>query len=463
MNRNKSMRVVGRRFPKTDGIDKVTGVALFGADVKVPGTLYARVLRSPFAHANIRKINTSRAEAVPGVKAVITGEDFAYSLNESGDPPSALENQAREKIMARTKVLFQGHPVAAVAATSAMIAEDALNLIEVNYDPLPHVLDLPAAMRPDAPLLHRDLHTRGTHNTAGGPSNIAEHQEFVRGDVDEALKNAHIIVERTFHSSTVHHGYIEPDSEMAWVRPDGSVLVWANTQALHVQRRDLSSVLGIPINKIKVIPTEVGGAFGGKESVRVSALCVALSRKVRLPVRLSLSREEIIRAGWPSTAIECSLKVGADRAGNITAIKANIAFNSGAFPGAPIQSVVRRVFSHYRVPNLRVDAFDVVTNRPPIAAYRAPGATPTAFGLESIIDELADRVGMDPLEFRLRNVSRAGDLMPDGATLSTINFEQVLERVSQHPCWTTLERAQPRARARRGDVDDAWGHDQLSP
>ena len=437
MNEKIPMRVVGQRFPKPDGIDKVTGLALFGADVTAPGMLFARVLRSPHAHGNIRTIDTSRAEAVPGVRAVITGEDFSYPLNESGNPPSALENQSREKILARTKVLFQGHPVAVVAATSALIAEDALKLIDVQYDPLPHVLDLDAAMQPDAPLLHDDLRTKGPSDTGTGPSNVAEHQEFVRGDVDEALDNAHITVERTFQSGTVHHGYIEPDSEMAWVRPDGRVTVWANTQALHVQRRELSTVLGIPISKITVVPTEVGGAFGGKESIRISALCVALSRKARLPVRLSLSREEILQAGWPSTAIECWLKVGADRDGNITGIKARINFNSGAYPGAPIPSAVRRVFSHYRVANLRVDAFDVVTNRPPITAYRAPGATPTAFALESIIDELADKAGMDPLEFRSKNVSRDGDLMPDGVTLPTINLEQVLERVKEHSSWTT--------------------------
>ena len=228
------MRVVGRRFPKTDGIDKVTGVAQFGADVKIPGTLHAKVLRSPVAHANIKKVDTSRAEALPGVKAVITGEDLAYPLNESGTAPSALENQAREKVLARTKVLFQGHPVAAVAATSAMIAEEALKLIDVEYDQLPHVLDLPTAMRPDAPLLHDDLRTKDKNGVADVPSNIADHQEFIRGDADEALKNAHVVVERTFNTGTVHHGYIEPDSEAVWVRQDGSVTVWANTQGTHL-------------------------------------------------------------------------------------------------------------------------------------------------------------------------------------------------------------------------------------
>ena len=431
------MRVVGQRFPKTDGIDKVTGVAQFGADVKIPGTLYAKVLRSPVAHANIKKIDTSRAEAFPGVKAVITGKDLPHPLSESGNRPSALENQSREKVMARTKVLFQGHPVAAVAATSAMIAEEALKLIEVEYEQLPHALDITATMKPDAPLLHQDLHTKDAGSTAETASNVAEHQEFIRGDADEALKNAHVVVERTFNTGTVHQGYIEPDSEAAWVHQDGSVTVWANTQGTHLQRRELAKVLDIPIKTINVIPTEVGGAFGGKESVRVTALCVALSGKTRLPVRLSLSREEILRAGWPSTSIKCTMKVGADQQGNIVGIKAWIAFNSGAYPGAPIQSAVRRVFSHYSVENMKVDAFDVVTNRPPNSAYRAPGATPVAFAMESIIDELADKIGMDPLEFRYKNVSRDGDLMPDGNTLPTINLDRVLDEVRQHLCWTT--------------------------
>ena len=438
MNRQNVMRVVGRRFPKIDGIDKVTGVAQFGADVKIPGTLYAKVLRSPFAHADLKRIDISRAEALPGVKAVITGEDMAYPMNESGTAPSALENQSREKILARTKVLFQGHPVAAVAATSVMIAEEALKLIDVEYDQRPHVLDIATTMRADAPLLHENLHTADTQGVAEVPSNIAEHQEFILGDADEALKNAHVVVERTFNTATVHQGYIEPDSEAVWVRQDGKVTVWANTQGTHLQRRELAHVLGIPIKTINVIPTEVGGAFGGKESVRVTALCAALSRKARLPVRLSLSREEILRAGWPSTSVKCSLKVGADHQGNIVGINAWIAFNSGAFPGAPIQSAVRRIFSHYSVKNMKIDAYDVVTNRPPNSAYRAPGAAPVAFALESIIDELADKLGMDSLDFRYKNVSRDGDLMPGGNTLPTINLDRVLDEVRQHPCWTTL-------------------------
>lgn len=437
MTQKNMMRVVGQRFPKIDGIDKVTGVAQFGADVKIPGTLYAKVLRSPVAHANIVKIDTSRAEAFPGVKAVITGEDFAYPLNESGNAPSALENQSREKVLARTKVLFQGHPVAVVAATSAMIAEEALKLIDVEYDQLPHVLDIETTMSADAPLLHPDLRTKFKDDVADVGSNIAEHQEFIRGDAEEALKNAHVVVERTFDTGTVHQGYIEPDSEAAWVRQDGNVTVWANTQGTHLQRRELAHVLGIPIKTINVIPTEVGGAFGGKESVRVVALCAALSRKTKLPVRLSLGREEIIRAGWPSTSIKCSMKVGADKQGKIVGVESWIAFNSGAYPGAPIQSAVRRVFSHYRVENMKVDAFDVITNRPPNSAYRAPGATPVAFAMESIIDELANELGMDPLEFRYLNVSRDGDLMPDGNTLPTINLDRVLDEVKQHPCWTT--------------------------
>ena len=423
MTQKNMMRVVGQRFPKIDGIDKVTGVAQFGADVKIPGTLYAKVLRSPVAHANIVKIDTSRAEAFPGVKAVITGEDFAYPLNESGNAPSALENQSREKVLARTKVLFQGHPVAVVAATSAMIAEEALKLIDVEYDQLPHVLDIETTMSADAPLLHPDLRTKFKDDVADVGSNIAEHQEFIRGDAEEALKNAHVVVERTFDTGTVHQSYIEPDSEAAWVRQDGNVTVWANTQGTHLQRRELAHVLGIPIKTINVIPTEVGGAFGGKESVRVVALCAALSRKTKLPVRLSLGREEIIRAGWPSTSIKCSMKVGADKQGKIVGVESWIAFNSGAYPGAPIQSAVRRVFSHYRVENMKVDAFDVITKRPPNSAYRAPGATPVAFAMESIIDELANELGMDPLEFRYLNVSRDGDLMPDGNTLPTINLD----------------------------------------
>jgi xanthine dehydrogenase molybdenum-binding subunit len=437
---SRSFRVLGRRTSKVDAVDKVTGRARFGADVDLPRMLMGKVLRSPHAHARIRRIDTSQAKALPGVKAVVTGHDFpALTPGEQRayGCVTMREYYLSSEVMARDRVLFQGHAVAAVAATSEAIAAEALERIRVDYEVLPHVLDPGAAMQPDAVRLHDDLYTTTAAGKAETPSNVAEHLVYERGDVAQGLAAAHVVLERRFQTQVVHQGYIEPDSEAVQVSEDGSVVVWANTQATFSQRRDLGMLLDIPVSKIRVIPTEVGGAFGGKESVRVSALCAALSRQAGRPVRLTLSRAEVLRATGPSCATVCTITIGARNDGTITAVQAHLVYDAGAYPGAPLRSAIRRVFSHYRTPNLRIDAYDVVTNKPHVAAYRAPGATPTNFAYESLVDEVAEALGMDALEFRLKNVSRRGDPMPDGVLLSSVNFVEMLQQVQRHRCWTT--------------------------
>jgi CO/xanthine dehydrogenase Mo-binding subunit len=433
-------RVIGRRTPKVDAIDKVTGRAQFGADVPLPRLLVGKILRSPHAHARIRHIDTSRAAALPGVHAVITGRDLpTITPGATGGHGGVTPQEAyiSQEVMARDRVLFHGHALAAVAATSGDIAEAALALVRVQYEPLPYVLDPVEAMRPEAPRLHDDLYTQTAAGKAVSPSNIAEHLEMGRGDVERGFAEADVVVERTFRTQTVHQGYIEPDAETAWVREDGSVTVWANTQTTFTQRHELAVVLGVPLHRIRVIPTEVGGAFGGKETVRLSALCAALSRQAGQPVRITLSREEVLRATGPGSATVSTVTVGARIDGTITAIRARLVYDAGAFPGAPLRSAIRRVFSHYRTDNLRIDAYDVVTNKPHVAAYRAPGATPTNFALESVVDEVGEALRLDPLEFRLRNVSRPGDPMPDGVILPSVSLADILQQVRHHPCWTT--------------------------
>ncbi|MCH8871039.1 MAG: xanthine dehydrogenase family protein molybdopterin-binding subunit [Chloroflexi bacterium] len=433
-------RVIGRDTPKVDGVAKVTGRAVFGADVKLPGMLVGKVLRSPHAHAVIRSIDTSRAESLRGVRAVVTSQDFPELVIGQATARGTVtprDAYLSQEVMARDKALFVGHAVAAVAAVSRDVAEKALALVNVQYDPLPHVLDARKAMESDAPLLHESLLTKTSDEMSEKPGNIAEHLVYARGDVEAGFAEADAVVERSFRTGSVHHGYIEPDSEAAQVDADGAVTVWANTQSIYTQRQDIAVLLGIPISKIRVIPTEVGGGFGGKESVRTSALCVALSRKAGAPVGITLGRDEVLLATGSGNAIEATVKIGAREDGVITAIQANIIYDAGAFPGAPLRSALRRVFSLYRTPNLRIDAFDVVTNKPHVAAYRAPGATPTAFAVESVVDEVGEVLGMDPLEFRLKNASRPGDPMPDGVELPSVSLVDLLERARSHPCWTT--------------------------
>jgi xanthine dehydrogenase molybdenum-binding subunit len=436
----RTFRVIGRRTPKVDALDKVTGRAQFGADVILPRLLVGKVLRSPYAHARIKRIDTSKAAAFPGVQAVIMGHDLPRILPGvagGAGAASAREYYLSHEILARDKVLFHGQVVAAVAAASSDIAEEAVERIAVEYEVLPHVTDPVAAMQPEAVLLHSDLYTQSASGKATTPSNVAEHLTMGRGDVERGFAEADMVVERTFRTQVVHQGYLEPDSEAAWVREDGSVIVWANTQTTFIQRQDLALLLNIPLSKIRVIPTEVGGAFGGKESVRVSALCVALSRQAGRPVRMTLSREEVLRATGPGSATVSTIKIGARRDGTITAVQAHLVYDAGAFPGAPLRSAIRRVFSHYRTPNLKIDAYDVVTNKPHVAAYRAPGATPTNFALESVLDEVGELLHIDPLQFRRQNVSRPGDPMPDGVQLPSVSLAELLQRVQQHPCWTT--------------------------
>jgi xanthine dehydrogenase molybdenum-binding subunit len=438
--RSQPFRIIGRKTPKVDAVDKVTGRAQFGADVPLPRLLVGKVLRSPYAHARIRRIDSSQAEGLPGVHAVITGNDLPTVT--PGTPrrhgsATVQESYLSQEVLARDRALFHGHAVAAVAAASSDIAEAALELIQVEYEPLPYVLDAVEAMRPGAMPLHDDLFTQTAGGKATTPSNIAEHLQMGRGDVERGFDEAHVVVEHTFRTQTVHQGYIEPDSETAWVREDGSVTVWANTQTTFTQRHELAVILDLPMHKVRVVPTEVGGAFGGKETIRVSALCVALSRKAGLPVRVTLSREEVLRATGPGSATVSTIKVGARSDGTITAIQARLVYDAGAFPGAPLRSAIRRVFSHYRTPNLKIDAFDVVTNKPHVAAYRAPGGTPTNFALESVIDEVGETLRMDPLEFRLQNASRPGDPMPDGVALPSVSLVEILQQLQRHPCWTT--------------------------
>jgi CO/xanthine dehydrogenase Mo-binding subunit len=420
-----------QRIPKLDAAEKVTGGALFGADVKLPRMLVGVVLRSPYAHARIKSIDTARAEALPGVMAVVSGRDMPESPLGTRMPYGTASTpdiyHLSQLILARDKVLFHG-PVE--------VASEALELIDVEYEALPPVMEPLEAMKPDAVVLHSDIYTQSLGDRADTPSNVALHVEMERGDVDAGFAEADVVVERTYTTTMVHQGYIEPETETAEVSSDGSVVVWANTQGIFQHRNELSVLLDVPLSKIRVIPTEVGGAFGGKSRVRVSPICVLLSRKVGRPVQITLSREEVLRATGPAWGTIMTVKVGALSDGTITAIQGNLVYDSGAFSNGGIASPVRNVFSSYRTPHLKLDAHEVLTNKPAVSAYRAPGGTATAFALESVIDEVAEALGMDPLELRLTNAVRPGDPMTDGTPFPSIGLMEVLEQVKRHRCWT---------------------------
>src|SRR5213594_5235986 len=324
---------VGTRTIRPDGLDKVTGRARFGADSNLPGQLIGRVLRSPHPHARIVKIDTAKAEALPGVKAVITRDDFADQSSEfipAGEMMMNYKDVVRN-VMAREKALYEGHAVAAVAATSVAIARRALKLIEVKYEVLPHVIDVEEAMRSDAPLLHDDLFTVGVEPKPEKPSNIAKRIEIKQGDVEAGFKLADVIVEREFKTAPVHQGYIEPHAALASVSEDGSTELWTTTQGHFIVRAHCAKLLGMDIGKLRVTSTEIGGGFGGKTVVYLEPLALALSRKAKRPVKMVMSREEVFKASGPTSGATVRVKMGATKDGKFVAGFAELKYQAGAF------------------------------------------------------------------------------------------------------------------------------------
>lgn len=443
-------QVVGSQPIRPDGVDKVTGRAVFGADIRLPGMLYGAVLRSPHAHTRILAIDTSQAEALPGVRAVVTAAD----LPELHDG-SASERYLRENILASRKALYAGHAVAALAATSKHIAVEALRSIRVTYEPLPAVLDVRAAMQAEAPILHDDLRTDELGQKGDRPTNIAAHSRIERGDLEAGFARAALVLEQEVDTATVHPGYIEPQAATAQTNAGGQVAIWTTTQAAFNIRDEVASILQIPTGAIRVIPTEIGGGFGGKNTSYLEPLAVLLSRKSgHLPVKMTMRYDEVLAGTGPTSASHIWLKVGVDRDGRITAAQARLSYAAGAYPGSPLWGGMPVIFGAYRIDNLRVDGYDVVVNRPRVGSLRAPGATNAVFASETLMDELCVKLGMDPLEFRLRNGVQEGDRRSDGVTLPRIGFHEVLQAAREHPHYTQPLRGANRG---RGVACAYWG------
>jgi CO/xanthine dehydrogenase Mo-binding subunit len=428
------MKWIGTRQPRPDGVDKVTGRARFGADISLPGMLVGKVLRSPLPHARIKSIDTSKAAALPGVKAVVTRDDFQDLPSEFVPAGEMLVNYRDmvRNIMAREKVLYEGHPVAAVAATSAKIAKEALKLIEVEYEPLPHVIDVVEAMQDDAPILHEDMFTAGVEPQPDKASNVAKRVEFALGDTDAGFAQADIIVEREFDTKPVHQGYIEPHACVASFSEDGQAELWCTTQGHFIVRGHCAKMLGMDISKLRVTASEIGGGFGGKTVVYLEPLAIALSRKAHHPVKMVMSREEVFRATGPTSGANVWVKVGVTRDGRITAAEAVLKYQAGAFQGSPVQPGAMSAFAPYDLENVKVVGFDVVTNRPKVAAYRAPGAPISEFAVECVMDELAKKLGLDPVDFRLKNAAKEGTHAAYGPKFGPIGLIATLEAIKGH-------------------------------
>jgi CO/xanthine dehydrogenase Mo-binding subunit len=424
----RQFKVVGTRPPRPDGIDKVTGKARFGADLYVPGMLWGLVLRSPHAHARIKRIDASRALTLDGVKAVLTSADLPDHSNGDAGLRDALEN-----VMARRKALYDGHPVAAVAATTPAIARQALRLITVDYEVLPHVTDVEAAMAPDAPILHDHIFTEGVEPKPRAPSNVAYRHQFGHGNIEKGFKAADVVIERTFRTEATHQGYIEPHACLGDLRADGSADIWCCTQGHYMVRTMCASLLGLDISRLRVTASEIGGGFGGKTVVFLEPLALALSRKAGRPVKMVMSREEVFRATGPTASSAMRVKIGITKDGRLTAGDAELKFQGGAFPGSLVDMGAMAAFACYALENVRVIGYDVVCNRPKLAPYRAPSAPIAAYAVESLIDEAAQRIGMDPLELRLKNAASEGTKSSYGPTYNRIGLMDTIEAARRHP------------------------------
>lgn len=429
---------IGKRPVRPDGMDKVTGKARYGADYDLPGQLWGRMLRAPHPHARLLRIDTSRAAALEGVKAVVTGADFpdipADAPKVAGMPVSARDH-ARNTI-ARDKVLYDGHPVAAIAATSRALAEEALQLIEVEYAPLPHVIGVEDAAAPGAPILHPDLVTKGADPSTAGTSNVVSESRLTRGDAGAGFARADVVVERRFTTEAVHQGYIEPHACLARVSGDGKAELWTTTQGAWVARAYCAAILGWDIADLRVTSTEIGGGFGGKINVYEEPIALRLSQLTGRPVKMTMTREEVFRCTGPTSASVTTMKIGATADGSIIAAEGRVGLQAGAFPGAPVGAALQCAFAPYTVPNLDLSGYEVVSNRPSVQAYRAPGAPIAAFAVESLIDELAQKLNMDPIDLRLKNAVDEGDPDPSGKAYGPIGLIPALKAAKASAHWT---------------------------
>ncbi len=437
MSAERTFEYIGTRPIRHDGLDKVTGRANYGADFTLPGMLHGHVLRSPHAHARIVSIDTSAAEATPGVKAVITGKDIPKTNAKLALGEAAMElGPMGDNALAHDKALYEGHAVAAVAATSPEIAREAAEKIVVVYEVLKPVMTVDQALAPGATILHDDLVTKGKP-LADAPehTNVALRIELKRGDLEAGFAAADLIVERTFTTPMVHQGYIEPHACVARYGEDGQVLVWTTTQGHFIVRDASAGILGIDAAKVKVVPSEIGGGFGGKIPVYLEPLAIVLSRKAHRPVKMVMSRDDVFRASGPTSGTKVRMKIGAKKDGTLVAASASLYYEAGAYPGSPAGAGAMCVIAPYTIPNFLIEAYDIVVNRPKVAAYRAPGSPAAMFATESVIDEIAQKLGLDPIDLRLKNAAQEGDSAPYGPKYGPIGLKQVLEATKAHPHW----------------------------
>ena len=439
--------VVGTRPVRHDGVDKVTGRARYSADSFPNGLLIGKVLRSPHAHARILSIDCSKALALPGVKAVVTAADLPDVSAEIADlEEGAAVNYGfySRNVMAREKVLYKGHAVAAIAALTAHDAEEALELIDVKYDVLEPVLNIDEAMRDGAPVLHDRLLTQSSVLfRVGGwgdeqnipSSNLAMKIISTEGDVEKAFKDSDVVIERSFNTKAVHQGYIEPQATTAFWDQNDRINIWCSTQQIFAFRDHVAAILDVPVGSVTINPLEIGGGFGGKGQggVYLEPVAAMLSKKAGHPVKITMTRSEVFKGTGPTSATKIDIKLSANKNGKLTGVKAKLMFDAGAFPGSPVAGGSRTMLGPYVIPNAIVEGWDVVTNVQKSSAYRAPGSPAAAFAMETVVDEIAKQLNIDPIEFRTINGAKEGTRQPaNGPVYRKIGYMETLDAAKNH-------------------------------
>jgi CO/xanthine dehydrogenase Mo-binding subunit len=430
-------------IPRPDGPEKVTGRVQYVADIKPKGMLHAKLLRSPHAHARILSIDVSAAKALPGVRAVLTAKDIPHLKKKAPTRAHA--------VLAIDRAVFMGQPVAAVAADELSIAEEALDLIKVEYQVLPVAVDPLKSMQPGAPgvadagteadtseaLAHSAVPIAKTEATPAKAVNISQQARLTRGDPAKGFAESDHVLEKTYHVPMVHQGYLEPHAVLAEWDRNGLLTLWASTQGSFNTRSEVADVLGIPENSIRVIPVECGGGFGGKIRALCEPITAVLAQVTKRPVRYVMTRREELEAGMPAPQVIIKLKTGVKKDGTLMAVDAETVIDSGAFSGAVLAVSAVFIGSMYKWPSFDIRGFEVLTHKPSVAAYRAPAAPQTIFAIESQMEQIARDLGLDPVEFRMRHLIQEGDPMVNGQPWQSNGAKQVLARIAQHPHWTT--------------------------
>lgn len=436
--KNNKYNVIGTRPIRHDGLEKVTGKAVYSADVQLPNMSYGAILRSPYAHAKIISIDISKAEKISGVYAVITGKDFQTGIDKDIEIGEGIANFKWDSmnIMARDKVAYYGHAVAAVSAKDRNTALEALKKIDIKYEELTPVLDVDEAIKKDSPVIQEDF--KGVEiNGEMSSKNVADYFQFNFGDIDKGFSESDCVIEREYSMPMVHQGYIEPHVAVAQWGEDGRLTLWTSTQGAFPVRTQTAGILGMPESRVRVMPAEIGGGFGGKTRVYLTPLAAMLSKKSNRPVKIVMDRPSVFDATGPAPGGKIKIKIGVTKDMKIKSAYSDLRLEGGAFGGSAVGASAKCVFACYDIENTRIDGYDLVVNKPKSAAYRAPGSPQVSYAMEVTIDEICLENGWDPLEFRIANASKEGTRRGDGPKFPKIGNLDVLDALNKSAHWNS--------------------------